>query len=81
MSDKRKLVPGKVDVAHLACLLRFTGIHGEAVVAALNGHLVEGHKQVEVCRQFNVKPSLLSRKVTDLNEVNELAREVSVFYQ
>ena len=81
MSEKSKLVPGEVDPAHLAGLLRFTGIHGEAVVAALRGHLVEGRKQADVCREFNVKPPLLSRKVADLNEVSDIAKEVSIFYQ
>jgi hypothetical protein len=78
---KNKLVPGAVDSTHLTLLLRFTGIHGESVVAALRGHLVEGRKQADVCREFDVKPPLLSRKVADLNGVSELAREVSVFYR
>lgn len=81
MSEKNKLVPGEVDPAHLAGLLRFTGIHGEAVVAALRGHFVDGRKQSELCREFNVKPPLLSRKVADLNDVSDIAREVSVFYR
>ena len=81
VSDKSKLVPGEVDPAHLAGLLRFTGINGKSVVAALYGHLVDGRKQADVCREFNVKPPLLSRKVSDLNEVSEIAREVSHFYR
>jgi hypothetical protein len=81
MSEEKKLIPGEVDPAHLAGLIRFTGIRGEAVISALLGHLVGGRKQADVCRQFNVKPPLLSRKVADLNEVNGLAREISVFYR
>lgn len=81
MSDKSKLVPGEVDPAHLAGLLRFTGIHGESVVAALYGHLVDGRKQADVCREFSVKPPLLSRKILYLNEVSDLARDVSTFYR
>jgi len=81
VSEKNKLVPGAVDAAHLAGLLRFTSIHGEAVVSALRAHLVEGRKQADVCREFNLKPPLLSRKVADLNEVSDNVREVSVFYR
>ncbi|WP_083188481.1 PapB/FocB family fimbrial expression transcriptional regulator [Pseudomonas cerasi] len=81
MSEKKKLVPGSVNPAHLAGLLRFTGIHGESVLAALRGHLVEGRKQADVCREFKVKPPLLSRKVADLNEVSDSVREVSKFYR
>lgn len=33
-------------------------------------------KQADVCREFNVKPPLLSRKVADLNEVSDIAKEV-----
>lgn len=81
MAETNKLVPGEVDAAHLAGLLRFTGIRGEAIVAALQGHFIKGRKQADVCREFNVKPSLLSRKIADLNEVSNVAREVSVFYR
>ncbi|MFC6478623.1 PapB/FocB family fimbrial expression transcriptional regulator [Pseudomonas asuensis] len=73
------MVPGEVDPANLAGLLRFTDIHGESVVAALRGHLVEGLKQADVCREFNMKPALLSRKVADLSAISDIAKEVSVF--
>lgn len=78
---EKSLVPGSVDPTHLELLLRFTGIHGEAVVAALNAHLVEGRKQVDVCREFNVKQPLLSRKLSDLNKISGWVKEASVFYR
>ncbi|MFA0965380.1 PapB/FocB family fimbrial expression transcriptional regulator [Pseudomonas amygdali] len=80
MAEKHKLVPGEVDPEHLAALLRFTGIRGEAIIAALRGHFIEGRKQVELCCAFNIKPSLLSRKVGDLNKVSNLAEDASKFY-
>ncbi|KPC38987.1 Uncharacterized protein AC496_2129 [Pseudomonas savastanoi pv. glycinea] len=64
----------------MAALLRFTGIRGEAILAALRSYFIDGRKQVELCRVFNIKPSLLSRKVGDLNKIHTLAKDASKFY-
>ncbi|KWS10968.1 transcriptional regulator [Pseudomonas syringae pv. syringae] len=81
VAEKHKLVPGEVDPDHFAALLRLTGIRSEAIVAALRGHLIEGRKQIELCREFSITPSLLSRKVADINKVSNLAEDVSIFYR
>lgn len=80
-AEKCGLEPGKVDPVHLELLLRFTGIKGKSIVAALHGHLVQGRKQADLCREFGIKPPLLSRKLSDLRGVDEIARRVSYFYQ
>ena len=78
---KRDLAPGKVDPEHLERLIGFTGITGETVLKALYSHFVEGKKQADVCREYGLSPSQLSRKIADLNSVSKDIREVSKFYR
>jgi AraC-like DNA-binding protein len=76
-----KLEAGKVDPDHLIGLIGLTGIVGKAVIEALHAHLVKGLKKADACREFGVSPSLLSRKVNDLNKISNDVRRLAKFYR
>lgn len=76
-----KLEPGKVDPDHLVRLIGLTGIVGPKLIEALHAHLVKGRKKVDACNEFGVNPSLLSRKVTDLNRVHNDVRGLAKYYR
>jgi hypothetical protein len=79
--SKRDLEPGQVDPEHLRQLIGFTGITGEKVIEALYSYFVEGEKQVDICRKYDLKKPFLSRKIADINSVSADVREIAPFYQ
>ena len=81
-SDKEAaLIPGEVAPEHFDVLLSFTGIRGEALIAALRAHFVDGLSQRDAIQQTGVNQSLLSRKTAALQETSERAAVASKYYR
>ncbi|WP_163933938.1 PapB/FocB family fimbrial expression transcriptional regulator [Paraferrimonas sp. SM1919] len=75
-----KLKKGTVDSNHLNLLMELTSIRSEPVIKGLHLHLCEGFTQAEAAQKAAVAQSLLSRRVTILNKVNQTVKNLSVYY-
>lgn len=84
MTDNQyDLVPGSVEEEHLNMLLGLTSIQidGESKVApALRLYFVEKMKQADISRELGIKPPLLSRKIRDIEKLNNQVAALLPFY-
>ena len=72
----KHLIPGIQDEKRLALLLSLTSIRSEGIIEGLMWHLVKGHQIETAAALAEVKPSLLSRALSNLNEVAGIVESI-----
>ncbi|MEC4725339.1 adhesin biosynthesis transcription regulatory family protein [Shewanella sp. D64] len=76
----RRLTAGKVPKGYLELLFSLTKSSSLPVKGAVFAHLVEGMEQSEVAKEFQVKPSAISRKVRDISDINFIVSSLAKFH-
>lgn len=76
----RRLTAGKVPKGYLELLFSLTKSSSQSVKEAVFAHLVEGVSQSEVAKEFQVKPSAISRKVRDISDINLIVSSLAKFH-